>query len=53
MPFHGMPPYPYGDDVTPPAAAAEDRRATRIVLHGDDGHAGALPQVLAGRRSDD
>ena len=37
VPFHGMPTYPYPDDVVPPHAPPADARR---VLAGDDGPAG-------------
>ncbi len=44
LPFHGMPGYPYGPEITPPPQAVE--RHGRRVLHPDDGYGGAIPLVL-------
>ncbi len=49
LPFHGMPYYPYGDEVTPPQRPHIDQPPMRRVLPSDDGLPGALPQVLASR----
>ena len=40
IPFHGMPVYPYGPDVRPPV---EPLPSARVVVHGPDGSAGAVP----------
>ena len=47
VPFHGMPVYPYPDDVVPPLSARP--APSRLVLPSGDGIPGALPLVLAGR----
>jgi len=47
MPFHGMPSYPYPDDVVPPVTV--DGTGSRRVLPSEHGWPGARPQRLAGR----
>jgi hypothetical protein len=47
LPFHGMPTYPYGDDVTPPERAPIDQPPPRFVRWAKDGLPGVPPQVLA------
>jgi Tfp pilus assembly protein PilF len=44
IPFHGMPTYPYGDEVTPPAAASEVAAIpARVVPQSPAGLPGAPP----------
>ena len=46
IPFHGMPTYPYGADVRPPARSLAADRLTRIVLDWPPGAPGAVPQPV-------
>jgi Flp pilus assembly protein TadD len=46
IPFHGMPVYPYADDVTPPSALRGEGRRARVVLASPRGWHGAVPQPL-------
>jgi hypothetical protein len=47
LPFHGMPRYPYADDVVPPASAISNGPARRV-LPSHRGWPGAVPQPLIG-----
>ncbi len=49
IPFHGMPLYPYGPGVKPPAGAETTPTSTRRVLDSPKGWPGAVPQPLIGR----
>ncbi len=49
LPFHGMPYYPYGDELAVPKRPVHDQPAPRYVRPSADGLPGALPQVLASR----
>ena len=49
LPFHGMPYYPYGDEVIPPQRPLIDQPPTRYVHWAEDGFPGVLPQALAAR----
>ena len=49
LPFHGMPHYPYGDEVTPPQRPRIDQPPPRHVYRSADGLPGVPPQVLAAR----
>jgi len=49
LPFHGMPYYPYGDEVIPPQRPRIDQPPARHVHRAEDGLPGTLPQVLAAR----
>ncbi len=52
MPFHGMPVYPYGDEITPPVDNSQTM--TRTVTPSDRGWSGAVPLPLAASlRGDD
>ncbi len=46
LPFHGMPPYPYGADVAPPAATLDSVKGGRRVLPSRLDPTGAVPLVL-------
>ena len=53
MPFHGMPSYPYPEDVAPPLAPRGETRSGRLVLDSSRGWPGAVPQPLVvGREAD-
>ncbi len=47
IPFHGMPVYPYGSEVSPPVVQASDGDAVRIVPFAADGLTGARPLALS------
>ena len=49
LPFHGMPHYPYGDEVTPPQRPRIDQPPARHVHRSADGLPGVPPQILAAR----
>jgi hypothetical protein len=53
IPFHGMPTYPYPDDVTPPFVEGREPRGDRIVLDSSKGWPGAVPQPLVADRDGD
>ena len=48
IPFHGMPGYPYPDDVVPPVAQDYAGRPPRLVLPSDRGWPGAPPAAPQG-----
>ena len=52
LPFHGMPVYPYGEDVVPPHDAQSAQGPLRRVLPSDRGWPGAVPQAIAARSSE-
>jgi tetratricopeptide (TPR) repeat protein len=47
LPFHGMPSYPYGDEVIPPLRPRIEQPPPRLVRWAEDGLPGVPPQVLA------
>jgi len=53
MPFHGMPSYPYPDDVKHPRATPGETRRGRLVLDSSRGWPGAVPQPLVTDRKTD
>jgi len=46
IPFHGMPTYPYGEEVRRPVMQADEDRPSRRVLPSPSGWPGARPQPL-------
>ena len=51
IPFHGMPSYPYPEDLAPPVTRIEGT-PTRVVIDSERGWPGAVPLPLAAANAD-